>query len=31
VADGVDSGQGDVTWTCLSGPEGNEFDILTPL
>ena len=27
----VDLGQGDVPWTCLADPEGNEFDLLTPL
>jgi hypothetical protein len=27
----VDLGQGDVAWTCLADPEGNEFDVLTPL
>jgi len=26
----VDLGQGDVSWTCLADPEGNEFDVLTP-
>jgi predicted enzyme related to lactoylglutathione lyase len=26
----VDLGQGDVPWTCLADPEGNEFDVLTP-
>jgi predicted enzyme related to lactoylglutathione lyase len=26
----IDLGQGDVPWTCLADPEGNEFDILTP-
>ncbi|MER6115643.1 VOC family protein [Streptomyces sp. NPDC001743] len=26
----IDLGQGDVPWTCLVDPEGNEFDILTP-
>jgi hypothetical protein len=25
----VDLGQGDVAWTCLADPEGNEFDVLT--
>jgi hypothetical protein len=23
-------GQGDIPWTCLADPEGNEFDVLTP-
>jgi hypothetical protein len=23
-------GQGDVSWTVLADPEGNEFDVLTP-
>lgn len=27
----IDLGQGDVPWTCLAEPEGNEFDVLTPL
>jgi Glyoxalase-like domain len=28
----IDVGQGDdVSWTCLADPEGNEFDVLTPL
>jgi hypothetical protein len=28
----IDVGQGDdVPWTCLADPEGNEFDVLTPL
>jgi hypothetical protein len=28
----TDVGQGDdVPWTCLADPEGNEFDVLTPL
>jgi hypothetical protein len=27
---GIDLGQGDVPWTCLADPEGNEFDVLTP-
>jgi hypothetical protein len=26
----VDLGQGDVPWTCLADPEGNEFDVLAP-
>jgi predicted enzyme related to lactoylglutathione lyase len=26
----ADLGQGDVPWTCLADPEGNEFDVLTP-
>jgi predicted enzyme related to lactoylglutathione lyase len=26
----VDLGQGDVPWTCLADPEGNEFDVLIP-
>ena len=26
----LDFGQGDVPWTCLADPEGNEFDVLTP-
>ena len=26
----VDVGQGDVPWTVLADPEGNEFDILAP-
>jgi hypothetical protein len=26
----TDLGQGDVPWTCLADPEGNEFDVLTP-
>jgi len=26
----ADIGQGDVPWTCLADPEGNEFDVLTP-
>jgi Glyoxalase-like domain len=26
----IDLGQGDVPWTCLVDPEGNEFDVLTP-
>ena len=26
----ADIGQGDVPWTCLADPEGNEFDALTP-
>jgi hypothetical protein len=26
----VDVGQGDVSWTVLADPEGNEFDVLTP-
>ena len=25
----IDLGQGDVSWTCLADPEGNEFDVLT--
>ena len=29
-ATGIDVGQGDVPWTCLADPEGNEFDVLTP-
>src|SRR6185437_9994198 len=29
-AAGIDLGQGDVPWTCLADPEGNEFDVLTP-
>jgi predicted enzyme related to lactoylglutathione lyase len=29
-ATGIDLGQGDVPWTCLADPEGNEFDVLTP-
>ncbi|MDJ1132123.1 VOC family protein [Streptomyces iconiensis] len=27
----IDLGQGDVPWTCLVDPEGNEFCVLTPL
>jgi hypothetical protein len=27
----VHVGQGDVPWTVLADPEGNEFDVLTPL
>ncbi|MBA8824756.1 hypothetical protein FHX42_002103 [Saccharopolyspora lacisalsi] len=27
----IDLGQGDVPWTCLADPEGNEFCVLTPL
>ena len=27
----ADVGQGDVPWTVLADPEGNEFDVLTPL
>jgi predicted enzyme related to lactoylglutathione lyase len=27
----IDVGQGDVPWTCFADPEGNEFDVLTPL
>ena len=27
----IDVGQGEVPWTCLADPEGNEFDVLTPL
>ena len=27
----IDVGQGDVPWACLADPEGNEFDVLTPL
>jgi hypothetical protein len=28
----IDVGQGDdVSWVCLADPEGNEFDVLTPL
>ncbi len=26
----VDVGQGDVPWTVLADPEGNEFCLLTP-
>ena len=26
----LDLGQGDVPWSCLADPEGNEFDVLTP-
>jgi hypothetical protein len=26
----ADVGQGDVSWTCLADPEGNEFCVLTP-
>ena len=26
----IDLGQGDVSWTVLADPEGNEFDVLTP-
>jgi predicted enzyme related to lactoylglutathione lyase len=26
----VDLGQGEVAWSCLADPEGNEFDVLTP-
>ena len=26
----ADVGQGDVSWTVLADPEGNEFDVLTP-
>jgi hypothetical protein len=26
----IDLGQGDVSWTCLADPEGNEVDVLTP-
>jgi hypothetical protein len=26
----IDLGQGDVPWACLTDPEGNEFDVLTP-
>ena len=26
----ADVGQGDVAWTVLADPEGNEFDVLTP-
>jgi hypothetical protein len=26
----ADVGQGDVPWTCLADPEGNEFDVLAP-
>jgi catechol 2,3-dioxygenase-like lactoylglutathione lyase family enzyme len=26
----LDLGQGDVPWTCLADPAGNEFDVLTP-
>jgi predicted enzyme related to lactoylglutathione lyase len=26
----IDVGQGDVSWTCLADPEGNEFCLLTP-
>ncbi|MGP3978005.1 VOC family protein [Streptomyces sp. 8N114] len=26
----IDLGQGDVPWTCLVDPEGNEFDVLAP-
>jgi len=29
-ATNIDVGQGDVSWTCLADPEGNEFDVLTP-
>ena len=30
-ASDIDFGQGGVPWTCLADPEGNEFDVLTPL
>jgi Glyoxalase-like domain len=26
----ADVGQGDVSWTVLADPDGNEFDVLTP-
>jgi hypothetical protein len=26
----ADVGQGDVSWTVLADPEGNELDVLTP-
>jgi hypothetical protein len=26
----ADVSQGDVSWTVLADPEGNEFDVLTP-
>jgi len=26
----IDLGQGDVPWTVLADPEGNEFCVLTP-
>ncbi|MFD9407430.1 VOC family protein [Streptomyces sp. NPDC059989] len=26
----IDFGQGDVPWTCLADPEGNEFCVLAP-
>ncbi|MER6437145.1 VOC family protein [Streptomyces sp. NPDC001185] len=29
-ATGLDVGQGDVPWTCLSDPEGHEFCVLAP-
>ena len=29
-ATGIDVGQGDLSWTCLADPEGNEFDVLAP-
>jgi predicted enzyme related to lactoylglutathione lyase len=29
-ATGIDLGQGDVPWTILADPEGNEFCVLTP-
>jgi len=29
-AEPVDVGQGDVPWTCLADPEGNEFCVLEP-
>jgi hypothetical protein len=29
-ATGIDLGQGDVPWTVLADPEGNEFCVLTP-
>lgn len=29
-ASGLDVGQGDVPWTCLTDPEGHEFRVLAP-
>jgi hypothetical protein len=29
-AEPIDIGQGDVRWTVLADPEGNEFCVLTP-
>jgi len=26
----ADVGQGDVSWSVLADPKGNEFDVLTP-